>query len=368
MSDHFLRKIARTLDFARFRPGAIASIAQAPVQVHDQENPQTRQPIPATPIAIGRKVRFGLGLGLGLFLLGGCQATTVLPDDPNKPNVVTTSTIITDLVKQVAGDQVDLQGLLQPGSDPHVYEPVPTDSITIEQADLVFYNGLNLEPALIDLIEGANGGVQRVALADLVKPLPITKDGQKVSDPHVWGDVENVVVMVQAIRDRLSELNPGDAATFSANTQTLIRQLDELDQWVQAQIKTIPADQRAIVSTHDAFQYYAQAYGLEVIGTLIGVSTEEQPSAQTIKTLVQAIKAAGVPAIFAETTINPQLIGTVAQEAGVKLAEPPLYSDSIGAAGSDGDSYIKMIEHNTCSIVVNLGGVCQPFSRDKSMK
>jgi manganese/iron transport system substrate-binding protein len=115
------------------------------------------------------------------------------------------------------------------------------------------------------------------------------------------------------------------------------------------------------VTTHDAFQYYANAYRLSIIGTLIGISTEEQPSAQTVQRLVESVKTARVPTIFAETTINPALIRTVAQEAGVKVAERSLYSDSIGAPGSDGDSYINMMVANTRSIVESLGGKSTPF-------
>ena len=128
------------------------------------------------------------------------------------------------------------------------------------------------------------------------------------------------------------------------------------------QVATIPANQRQLVTTHDAFQYYARAYGLEVPGTLIGISTEEQPSAQTVQRLVDTIRTLNVPAIFAETTLNPQLITTVAQEAGVPLADQELYSDSLGAPGSRGDTYITMIEANTEAIVVNLGGQFTPFS------
>ncbi|MEQ8956394.1 MAG: zinc ABC transporter substrate-binding protein, partial [Coleofasciculus sp. C2-GNP5-27] len=126
-----------------------------------------------------------------------------------------------------------------------------------------------------------------------------------------------------------------------------------------------PANQRKLVTTHDAFQYYAQAYGLEVIGTLIGISTEEQPSAQTVKTLSDAVKEAGVPAIFAETTINPALIETVAEEAGVKLAPSELYSDSLGAPGSEADTYVKMLITNTRTIVEALGGDYQAFLNDE---
>lgn len=295
--------------------------------------------------------------------LTACQSATTPPstDDPNKPNIVATSTIVADLVAQVGGDAIDLQGLLEPGADPHIYEPVPADSIAIEQADFVFYSGHNLEPALVDLIVGAGSGVPYLAVGEQIAPLAMEKEGQRVADPHVWGDVENAIVMVEKIRDALSELEPEQTATFAANTEVIVADLRRLDAWIPVQITTIPEAQRAIVTTHDAFQYYASAYGLEIIGTLIGISTEEQPSAQTVRSLVEAIKTAGLPAIFAETTIAPKLIETVADEAGVQVADPKLYSDSIGAPGSAGDSYIKMMVSNTCSIAINLGGSCTPF-------
>jgi manganese/iron transport system substrate-binding protein len=174
--------------------------------------------------------------------------------------------------------------------------------------------------------------------------------------------VKNAIAMTRAVRDALIELSPEDRQVFTQNSDRLIAELEQLDTWIQQQIATIPAEQRQLVTTHDAFQYYANAYGLKVAGTLIGISTEEQPSAQTVQKLVQSIKATQVPAIFAETTINPQLITTVAQEAGIKLSPKPLYSDSIGAPGSEGDTYIKMMVSNTRAIVEALGGTYTPFN------
>jgi manganese/iron transport system substrate-binding protein len=201
-------------------------------------------------------------------------------------------------------------------------------------------------------------GIQakKVAVGEAIKPLQLEKEGQKVPDPHVWGSAKNGIIMVEKIRDQLIELSPEDKEIFTENAAQLIRELENLDRWITAAIETIPPSQRQLVTTHDAFQYYAHAYGLKVAGTLIGISTEEQPSAQTVKNLADAIKNLQVPAIFAETTINPALITTVAAEAGVKLAPKQLYSDSIGAVGTRGDSYVKMLRENTRSIVESLGG------------
>ncbi|MDW8202573.1 MAG: zinc ABC transporter substrate-binding protein [Cyanobacteriota bacterium SKYGB_h_bin112] len=298
--------------------------------------------------------------------IGSCQpnATTQSPamNRDGKPDVVTTSTIITDWTQQIAGDRATVIGILKPGDDPHIYEPVPADSRSLEEAELILYNGYNLEPNIIKLINAAGISAHKVAVGEVIAPLQLN-DRQRgvVPDPHVWGSAKNAIVMVALIRDELIRLSPSDKTTFSHNAEVLIRELERLHQWIPQQIQTIPTQQRQLVTTHDAFQYYANTYGLKVAGTLIGISTEEQPSAQTVQQLAESIRQLGVPTIFAETTINPRLITTVAEAAQVKLATPPLYSDSIGAPGSPGDTYINMMVVNTRTIVKNLGGQVTPF-------
>jgi manganese/iron transport system substrate-binding protein len=302
-----------------------------------------------------------------LVLLSSCQPPSGQPSGPaGRPQVVSTSTILTDLTQTIGGDRIQLTGILKPGDDPHVYEPVPADSRALEQADLILYNGYNLEPGLIKLMNAAGQQATRLAVGEVVPPLQLEKEGNRVPDPHVWGDVANVQKMAIAIRDGLTRLSPQDQQQFAQNTVRLTAELEQLDRWVKQQIQTIPPKQRKLVTTHDAFQYYGRAYGLAIAGTLIGISTEEQPSAQTVQKLVELIKGMQVPAIFAETTINPTLIKTVAQESGVKLAPQQLYSDSIGAPGSPGDSYIKMVVANTTAIVEALGGRVTPFRLTQS--
>lgn len=304
----------------------------------------------------------GVSLLLGMWL-SSCQQRAI--EENKKPTVVSTSTIIADLTEKVGGDEIDHQGILQPGSDPHVYEPVPADSVAFERADLILYNGYNLEPGLIKLMNAAGVNAEKFAVGEVVKPLDLDYKGKTVPDPHVWGSAKNAIAMVEAIRDRLIALSPEDRAKFTANAAKLIKELKNLDLWIDRQIETIPENQRQLVTTHDAFQYYASAYGLKVTGTLIGISTEEQPSAQTVSKLSDSIRKSKVPAIFAETTINPALIKAVAEEAGVKLAPRQLYSDSIGAPGSEGDTYTKMLVSNTKTIVEALGGKYTPVTSDQ---
>ncbi|WP_343039243.1 metal ABC transporter solute-binding protein, Zn/Mn family [Sodalinema gerasimenkoae] len=292
--------------------------------------------------------------------LVGC-GPTVPTGEEDRLRVVSTSTMIGDWVERVGGEAIAHEGLLEPGVDPHVYEPVPQDSVALENADVIFYNGYDLEPGLIRLVDSVGESAVRVALGEIIPALDFEEDGEIEPDPHVWGDVRHAITMTNHIRDVLSEESPPHDSIFLQNAAMFTAELENLDEWVREQIATIPENNRLLVTTHDAFQYYANAYGLEVLGTLIGISTEEQPSAQTLRQLVDEVRESGVPVIFAETTINPQLINTVAEEAGVELAERELYSDSIGAPGSDGDSYIRAIAANTCTITDALGGSCTPF-------
>ena len=313
----------------------------------------------------GRKYRWLAVAGIILALwMSGCDSTSKNQTGSgaqDKPKVVSTSTMITDWTEQVGGDEIQLKGLLKPGADPHVYEPVPADSQALEEADLILYNGYNLEPGLIKLMNSAGVKAKKLAVGEVVQPLDFNYKGRRQPDPHVWGDAKNAIAMVNAIRDQLIKLSPEDREKFTKNAARLTDELKRVDGWIGEQIQTIPENQRKLVTTHDAFQYYSRAYGIPVAGTLIGISTEEQPSAQTVKSLSDAVKKTGVRSIFAETTINPALIKTVAEEAGVKIAPRPLYSDSIGAPGSEGDTYIKMLVANTRTIVEALGGKYTAF-------
>jgi manganese/iron transport system substrate-binding protein len=296
-------------------------------------------------------------LGVILVLcLTGCGVSSIQERNPanDKPKVVSTSNIIANLTEAIGAEEIDHQGILKPGTDPHVYEPVPTDSVALEKADLILYNGYNLEPGLIKLMNAAGIKAKKIPVGEVVAPLNLDKEGKKQPDPHVWGNAQNGIKMVKAIRDQLVTLSPENKQKFNENAARLTKELQQLDNEIKQEIAKIPPKQRQLVTTHDAFQYYARAYGLKVTGTLIGISTEEQPSAQTVKKLADEIKKTGIKTIFAETTINPLLIQAVAEEAGVKLADKKLYSDSIGVPGSEADSYGKMLKTNTKIIVDNL--------------
>ena len=300
-------------------------------------------------------------VGLLTGSLGGCSRDSVGDAGDDRPDIVATNTILADLVTRLVGDAAMVTGILDPGDDPHVYEPVPRDSLLLERADLIFYNGYNLEPQIIRLMESAGAQVPQVAVGEAIASLAMTYGGRQVPDPHVWGNARHAIAMVDRMETAAIALVPEARDRIENNGDTLRAELERLHIWIGQQIATIPAGNRRLVTTHDAFQYYAQAYDIPVAGTLIGISTEEQPSARTVLSLTKVVREAKIPTIFSETTINPALIATVAREAGVELSDRELYADSIGVPGSEGDSYINMMVSNTRTIVEGLKGRYEAF-------
>jgi manganese/iron transport system substrate-binding protein len=348
---------------------------------------QTRIPETASVLAIRLATIVSL-FGLGL---AGCgspqQATNQSPNTSSatspssvaggKPKVVVTSSVLCDVTQEIAKDSVDLSCLVPAGTDTHVYEPKPDDRKAIEQAKLILYNGYGFEAQLIKLIQATKNSAPKVAVNEIAVPKPLKGEehehqheaGEKAeaehehgeSDPHVWHNAQNGVRIVETVRDNLEKLSPSNAAQYASNAQKMTSTLTQLDSWIKSQISTIPANQRKLVTTHDAMGYYAAAYGIPIEGALQGISTEEKPTAGRVKELVQEIEKARVPTVFAETTINPKLIESVAKEAKVKVSDRELFADGLGEKGSEADTYEKMLIANTKTIVEGLGGKYTPF-------
>ncbi|MEO1180823.1 MAG: zinc ABC transporter substrate-binding protein [Cyanobacteria bacterium J06636_28] len=200
----------------------------------------------------------------------------------------------------------------------------------------------------------------KVALHDesVQQIIEVEEEGELEPDPHVWHDVENGLEMVALIRDNLVAVDPDNADMYTENAEQLTAELQTLDTWIPEQIATIPEEQRRLITTHDAMSYYAQAYGLTVEGTLLGVSTEDEPTAAKINELATSIRDKALPTIFAELTADDRVLKTVADEAGVSISENVLLADGLGPEGAPGDTYTGMLVYNTCSIVDGLGGEC----------
>lgn len=290
-------------------------------------------------------------------------ATTASTPSGSVPLVVATNSVVCDLTRQIAATTVNLKCLIEPGADPHVYQPKPEDRKAIEQAKLILYGGYDFEPGLIKLIKATSNPAPKVAVHELAVPNPqkFEEDGKTVIDPHVWHNAQNGVAIAKVIGENLSKLEPNNASLYSNNTQKITSEISQIDTWIKSQIATIPAKSRKLVTTHDALGYYASSYGIPSEEALGGISTEEAPTATRVKDLVKNIKTTSVPTIFAETTINPKLITAVARDANVKVSNRELFADGVGEKGSEGDTYQKMLIANTRTIVEGLGGKYTPF-------
>ncbi|MGK7889364.1 MAG: zinc ABC transporter substrate-binding protein [Leptolyngbyaceae cyanobacterium] len=309
---------------------------------------------------------FGAAIAVVMGLVG-CTGPSPTDSDPtaeggSQIDVVASYSVICDLTAQIAGDEVNLACLIPPDQDPHTYEATPSDREAVDTADLVFYAGLNFEPSIIDMAVASNSEAPKIALHDesVQELIEVEEEGALEPDPHVWHDVENGLAMVALIRDNLVTVDPDNADMYTANAEQLTVELKTLDAWIPEQIATIPEGQRRLITTHDAMSYYAKAYGLTVEGTLLGVSTEDEPTAAKINELATSIREKNLPVIFAELTADDRVLKTVADEAGVSISENVLLADGLAAVGTPGDTYTGMLVYNTCAIVDGLGGECAP--------
>jgi len=332
----------------------------------------------------------------------------------DRPTVVASYSVLCDLTERIAGETVEIVCLAKGGTDPHTFRATPTDRKAIESAQLVLYGGYNFDSEVINLVKATQTQTPKIPVNELAVPEPLmgthshdhgeqkadgdhdhsdhghsdhnhgdqkaeskqkadgdhdhsdhsdhAESGELVADPHIWHDPKIGVAMVKVIRDKLKTIAPENAELYDRNAQTLVAELTQIDSWIANQIATIPANQRKLVTTHEAMGYYGRAYDLEILGTLQGMTTAQEPTASRLRELVSEIQAAQVPTIFAETTANDQVLATVAREAGVKLSAQRLYADGLGEAGGPAATYTTMLVYNTCTIVEGLGGQCQPFT------
>lgn len=265
--------------------------------------------------------------------------------------VVTSFTILEDIVKEIGGDQVDVHNLVPTGTDPHDYEPLPEDIKKATDADVLFYNGLNLEGGkhgwFFKLIDSVNQEEDRVfELTDGVEPMYLTSDDGKEEEinPHAFLDPLVGIQMTENTRDALIEVDPEHKQLYEENAEKYLDQLKEIDKEYQEKIGEIPEEHRILVTSERAYQYLADRYGLKE-GYIWAIDTEENGTPEQITSLVKFIKKNGVPALFVETNVDTRPMETVSQETGVDIAGE-IYSDEIGKPGEEGDTYIKYLEYN----------------------
>ncbi len=276
--------------------------------------------------------------------------------------VVASFSIIGDLVKQVGGDRVEVTTLVGPDGDAHVYSPSPADAKAVTEAKLVFVNGLGFEGWMGRLSQAAGSFAKQITVSTRVVPLAAQEDehghghdhghSHGKADPHAFQSIANVKIYVRNIRNALISVDPTSNATYEANTVAYIAKLDELDAEVRAAAAAIPPKQRRVITSHDAFAYFGKAYGFEFVAPQ-GVSTDAEPTAKQVASLIRQIRDQGVKAIFVENITDQRLITRIAEESGAKLGGA-LYSDALSPPDGPAGTYIDMIRHNIKTLSAGL--------------
>lgn len=309
---------------------------------------------------MNRKIKGVLGLALSAaLLLAGCAspAGTTSAGEESKQNVVATTTMLADLSKEIGGERVTVNGLMGPGIDPHLYQASAGDVSLMQTADVVVYNGLHLEGKMGDLFESLSvQGPTVICIEDGLdeSKLLAWEQDSSVHDPHIWFDVSLWKQAAKTVADGLSKADPDGAAEYTQNLNSYLKELDEADAYIAGRAAELPAEQRVLVTAHDAFQYFGKAYGFEVRG-LQGISTDAEAGTADVSELANFIVARQIKAIFVESSVPPKTIEAL--QAAVKAKGfdvaigGELYSDSLGDADSGADTYIATVKANVDTIV-----------------
>lgn len=291
-------------------------------------------------------------------LLTALTAAACGPAVPTQPaaelQVVASFSILADLADQVGGDDVTVHMLVGPGLETHTFEALPSDSVALAGADVVLGIGLGFETWLPELVQAA--GVEE-RLVEVGEALPREDlltfaygEEQGDIDPHIWQDPLRARAIVRAIAVALAEADPERASDYHARAEAYVEELEALDEWIVERLAGVPAEERRLVTTHDALGYFADRYGFTIVGSAFGLSGETaSPSAQDLAELVDSLRAHPVPAVFGGFGESNQILNQIAEEAGIAQVIP-LYADSLGPAGSEGDTYLSMMRYNTEAI------------------
>jgi manganese/iron transport system substrate-binding protein len=285
---------------------------------------------------------------------------TAASSQSGKLNVVATTTIVGDVVRNIGGDAIQLSVLLPAGVDVHSFQPTPQDVAKIAGADIIFANGAGLETFLQPMLQNAGSqakvisvsdGVQLLAASDLHTSGPA--EGNSGGDPHTWFNPDNVVVWSQNIANELGKLDPAHAQSYNTNAQNYQAQLKDLDAWIRDQVSQLPEADRQLVTDHDSFTYFANRYGFKLVGAVVpGYSSLAEPSAQDLASLEDAIRKLGVKAVFVGQTANPALAERVTQDTGTRLVT--LYGESLSKPDGPAPTYLDFMRYNVNAIVKAL--------------
>ncbi len=283
---------------------------------------------------------------IGLFVLSMASAVSANAE----LKVASLSTITTEIAQSIGGDAVRVTPLIKPGIDPHDFQPSPQDVRAIEGADLVLLTGKGMEGYLTKLEEAVGKKVKFIDVGSSIPSLRLEEEGRMVEDPHWWHSIENMKTATIVVRKHFVEADPASKVTYERNATAYLAKLTELQKWAKQEVAKLPRDKRKLVTSHDAFQYFARDYGFTIYA-IEGVSTDDQPSSKKIADLINTIRDQKVKAVFFESIENPKVVAEITKETGAKIGGE-LYADGLGE--KDAATYSGMIRHNITSVVGNL--------------
>lgn len=311
------------------------------------------------------QIWIGLAVCSILIMLIGCTSegneSSASDEDEassDKITVVTTLAQIGEPLSVIGEDRLKVISLMGPGVDPHLYKATQSDLNKLQEADLIFYNGLELEANMIDMFEGLKASKPVVALGDAIDQDELLFDGG-AADPHIWFNLDLWQKGLDHAVSELKKYDPQYADQYEANKQAYFDELNQLKEWAQETMQQIPASQRVLVTAHDAFGYFGEMFDMEVVG-LQGLSTEDEVGVSDIQAIVDLIVSKNIPAVFVESSVNPDAINAViegARQAGVEVRlGGELFSDAMGEAGTPEGTYLGMYRHNVETIYTALMG------------
>ncbi|WP_150236483.1 zinc ABC transporter substrate-binding protein AztC [Nocardiopsis quinghaiensis] len=320
----------------------------------------------ATPPALLRRATAAALAGAALLGSAACA-----PGADTGEGIVVTTNILGDITREVVGDQAEVTVLMRPDADPHSFALSAREAAVVENAELVVYNGLGLEEGVLRNVAAAEeAGVPALEVGAGVDPLSFASAGEGHGDasagnesagepdPHFWADPRRVVLAVDLIAEHVAgQVDGVDADAVRANAEAYTAELEELDAWMAGEFAAVPEEDRKLVTNHHVFGYLAQRYGFEVIGTVIPSGTTlASPSTSDLKSLSDAVREAGVDAVFADSSQPDRLATVMAEEAGVRVDVVPLFSESLSEEGQGAATYLEMMRANTGSIATGLRG------------
>ena len=295
-------------------------------------------------------------LAVGMASIGLLSGVSHAAD---KLPVVASFSILGDLVRVVGGERLSVTTLVGPDEDAHVFEPKPADAKAIVQSRLLVINGLGFEPWAQKLARSAGYQGRTVVVSQGVKPRIMAEEKghgdshhPDETDPHAWQNPENVVLYVRNIATALSQADPAGAATYQAHAEAYVKELQTLDDWAKAQFAAIAPGKRKIITSHDAFGYFAAHYQIQFMAPQ-GMSTDAEPSAKAVAQLIRQIQREKIKAVFLENMSNPKLLAQLSKDAGATVGAS-LYADALSGPGQPGATYLQMMRHNVTQLVAGM--------------